>query len=169
MMKLDDLNNAGAADFVALLDGTYEHSPWIAERAAASRPFKSLAALKVALARVVREASVDEQLGLIRAHPELAGKAAIAKQLTAESLGEQASAGLDQLTPDEYARFQTLNSDYGAKFGFPFIICARLNDKTSILAAMQRRLAHDRDAEIAEAIAQIGLISRLRLEDAVAG
>ena len=83
MMTLDDLNHASAADFVKGLDGTYEHSPWIAERAAAARPFATLAALKAALARVVREASLDEQLGLIRAHPELAGKAAVAGELTA--------------------------------------------------------------------------------------
>jgi 2-oxo-4-hydroxy-4-carboxy-5-ureidoimidazoline decarboxylase len=108
-----------------------------------------------------------DRLALIRAHPELAGKAAIAKTLTAESLSEQASAGLDRLTPDEFARFHALNAAYGDKFGFPFIICVRLNDKASILSAMARRLVHNRACEIGEAIAQIGLISRLRLFDTV--
>lgn len=119
------------------------------------------------MCQVVREAGVEAQLGLIRAHPELAGKAAIAKQLTAESTSEQASAGLDKLTPEEFARFHELNAAYGQRFGFPFIIAVRLNDKASILAAMQARLAHDEAAEIAEAIKQIGLISKLRLLDAV--
>ena len=114
MMTLADLNNASTADFVRMLDGTYEHSPWIAERAAASRPFKSLAALKVALARVVREAGQTDQVWLIRAHPELAGKAAVAGTLTAESTNEQQKAGLTACTPEEFARLQQLNADYNA-------------------------------------------------------
>jgi 2-oxo-4-hydroxy-4-carboxy-5-ureidoimidazoline decarboxylase len=117
---------------------------------------------------VLEAATEDERLALIRAHPELAGKAAIAGDLTAASLSEQASAGLDRLTADEFARFHALNGAYGARFGFPFIICVRLNDKTSILAAMERRLANDEAAEVAEAIHQIGLIAGLRLESAVA-
>ena len=108
-----------------------------------------------------------DALALIRAHPELAGKAAIAGTLTSESLSEQAGAGLDRLTAEDYARFQTLNAAYGARFGFPFIICVRLNDKTSILAAMALRLANAPATEVAEAVRQIGLISRLRLFDAV--
>jgi 2-oxo-4-hydroxy-4-carboxy-5-ureidoimidazoline decarboxylase len=115
----------------------------------------------------VTAAAPAEQLALIRAHPELAGKAAIAKSLTAASQGEQASAGLDQLTEAEYQRFHALNDAYRARFGFPFIICVRLHDKTSILAAMHRRLAAEPADEVAEALAQIGLISRLRLDDAV--
>jgi 2-oxo-4-hydroxy-4-carboxy-5-ureidoimidazoline decarboxylase len=110
-----------------------------------------------------------ERLALIRAHPELAGKAAIAKTLTAESNAEQASAGLDKLTPEEFERFHALNAAYRERFGFPFIIAVRLNDKTSILAAMQARLDNDKAAEVAEAIQQIGLISKLRLQDAVTG
>ncbi|MDI1363791.1 MAG: 2-oxo-4-hydroxy-4-carboxy-5-ureidoimidazoline decarboxylase, partial [bacterium] len=99
-------------------------------------------------------ASRADKLALIRAHPELAGKAAIAKTLTAESAAEQAGAGLDTLTPAEFERFHALNAAYAARFGFPFIIAVRRNDKTAILAAMQARLAHDEAQEIAEAIAQ---------------
>ena len=170
MMKLDDLNNAGTADFVALLDGTYEHSPWIAKRAAASRPFKSLAALKVALARVVREASVDEQLGLIRAHPELAGKAAVAGELTAESTNEQQKAGLTACTPQEFAKLQQLNGDYNARFGFPFILAVRGPRGTGftraeIIATFERRLRAHPDVERAECLRQIHRIAEIRLND----
>jgi 2-oxo-4-hydroxy-4-carboxy-5-ureidoimidazoline decarboxylase len=102
---------------------------------------------------------------LIRAHPELAGKAAIDRTLTAESAAEQASAGLDRLTPQEYDRFHALNKAYGTRFGFPFILCVRLTDKAGILAAMEERLDNDRETEIATAIAEIGQIVRLRLKD----
>ena len=114
---------------------------------------------------VVREASDEERLALIRAHPELAGKAAIDRTLTEASAAEQASAGLDRLTSEEYERFHKLNAAYRERFDFPFIICVRLTDKAGILAAMERRLGNDRDAEIATAIGQIGEIVRLRLED----
>ncbi|HEV6966723.1 2-oxo-4-hydroxy-4-carboxy-5-ureidoimidazoline decarboxylase, partial [Roseateles sp.] len=142
---LTRLNAASPAEFVALLDGTYEHSPWIAERAAAARPFASPAALKAALARVVREAAVDEQLGLIRAHPELAGKAAVAGELTAESTNEQHKAGLTACTPEEFARLQQLNADYNARFGWPFILAVRGPRGTGltraeIIATFERRL-----------------------------
>ncbi|HEY1131841.1 MAG TPA: 2-oxo-4-hydroxy-4-carboxy-5-ureidoimidazoline decarboxylase [Roseateles sp.] len=170
MMTLDQLNAASAASFVALLDGTYEHSPWIAERAAASRPFKTLAALKVALARVVREASVDEQLGLIRAHPELAGKAAVAGELTAESTNEQQKAGLTACTPEEFAKLQQLNADYNARFGFPFILAVRGPRGTGftrqeIIATFERRLRAHPDLERAECLRQIHRIAEIRLND----
>jgi beta-ureidopropionase / N-carbamoyl-L-amino-acid hydrolase len=170
MMTLDQLNQASAADFVALLDGTYEHSPWIAERAAAARPFKSLAALKVALARVVREAPVDEQLGLIRAHPELAGKAAVAGELTAESTNEQRKAGLTACTPEEFARLQQLNADYNARFGWPFILAVRGPRGTGftrqeIIATFERRLRAHPDVERAECLRQIHRIAEIRLND----
>lgn len=169
-MTLDDLNTASATDFVALLDGTYEHSPWIAERAAASRPFKTVAALKVALARVVREASVDEQLGLIRAHPELAGKAAVAGELTAESTNEQQKAGLTACTPQEFAKLQQLNADYNARFGFPFILAVRGPRGTGftraeIIATFERRLRAHPDVERAECLRQIHRIAEIRLND----
>jgi 2-oxo-4-hydroxy-4-carboxy-5-ureidoimidazoline decarboxylase len=153
--------------FTTALGFAFELSPWVVERAWSERPFASVEAMHRAMMDVLQAATTADKLALIRAHPELAGKAAIAKQLTAESTSEQASAGLDTLTPEEFARFHDLNAAYGQRFGFPFIIAVRLNDKASILAAMQARLAHDEAEEIAEAIAQIGLISKLRLLDAV--
>lgn len=140
----------------------FEHSPWVEERADA-RP--SSGDRHADLMAVVDAATPDERLALIRAHPELAGKAAIDRTLTQASADEQASAGLDRLTPGEYERFHALNAAYRDRFGFPFIICVRLTDKAGILAAMQTRLAHDRETEIATAIEQIGEIVRLRLED----
>ena len=140
----------------------FEHSPWVEQRADA-RP--SSGDRHADLMAVVREATPDEQLALIRAHPELAGKAAVDGSLTEASAAEQASAGLDRLTQDEFDRFHALNADYRKKFGFPFIICVRLTDKAGILAAMERRLANDRATEIATAIDQIGEIVRLRLKD----
>ena len=124
-LTLDQLNAATPADVAQLLDGTYEHSPWIAERACAQRPFRSLAHLKHAMVQVLDEAGVDAQLALIRAHPELAGKAMVSQTLTAESTNEQGKAGLTDCTPDEFARLQQLNADYNARFGFPFILAVR--------------------------------------------
>lgn len=140
----------------------FEHSPWVEARADA-RPASG--DRHADLMAVVHAATPDEQLALIRAHPELAGKAAIDKTLTDASAAEQASAGLDRLTPPEYDRFHALNTAYRARFDFPFIICVRLTDKAGILAAMEQRLGHDRDEEIATALAQIGEIVRLRLGD----
>jgi N-carbamoyl-L-amino-acid hydrolase len=167
---LDQLNQATPADFVALLDGVYEHSPWIAERAAALRPFKTPAALKVALARVVREAALDERLGLIRAHPELAGKAAVAGALTAESTNEQQKAGLTACTPGEFARLQQLNADYNARFGWPFILAVRGPRGTGltraeIIATFERRLRAHPAVERAECLRQIHRIAEIRLND----
>jgi 2-oxo-4-hydroxy-4-carboxy-5-ureidoimidazoline decarboxylase len=140
----------------------FEHSPWVEARADA-RPGSG--DRHSDLMAVVREATPEEQLALIRAHPELAGKAAVDGRLTEASAAEQASAGLDRLTQAEYDRFHALNAAYRDKFGFPFIICVRLTDKAGILTAMERRLAHDRATEIAAALDQIGEIVRLRLED----
>lgn len=139
----------------------FEHSPWVEERADA-RP--SSGDRHADLMAVVYDASTEEQLALIRAHPELAGKAAVDGALTVASAAEQASAGLDRLTQEEFDRFHALNAAYRDKFGFPFIICVRLTDKAGILAAMERRLANDRDTEIATALNEIGKIVRLRLE-----
>jgi len=166
-LTVADVNAMTEAGFTQALGFVFELSPWVVTRAHAAGPFSSREALHAAMMAVLEAAPEAERLALIRAHPELAGKAAIAKTLTADSESEQASAGLDRLTPEEFARFHALNAAYGAKFGFPFIICVRLNDKASILSAMTRRLTHDRISEIDEAIAQIGLISRLRLFDAV--
>jgi len=154
------------AAFIARYGALFEHSPWVVERAAARRPFADLHA---GFMQVVADASDAERLALIRAHPELAGKAAIDRTLTAESSAEQASAGLDRLTEAEFARFHELNAAYRTRFDFPFIICVRLTDKAGILAAMERRLDNDRETELAAAMAQIGEIVRLRLADLEAG
>jgi 2-oxo-4-hydroxy-4-carboxy-5-ureidoimidazoline decarboxylase len=138
----------------------FEHSPWVEERADARQ---SSGDRHADLMAVLHEAAPEEQLALIRAHPELAGKAAVDGSLTKASAAEQASAGLDRLTQAEFDRFHALNAAYAKKFGFPFIICVRLTDKAGILAAMERRLANDRDTEIAAALEQIGEIVRLRL------
>ncbi len=147
---------------MAASNALFEHSPWVEARADAQ---PSTGDRHADLMAVVHAASAEEQLALIRAHPELAGKAAIDKTLTEASASEQASAGLDRMTPAEYEQFHSFNAAYRARFGFPFIICVRLTDKAGILAAMQARLAHDRETEVATAIAQIGEIVRLRLED----
>jgi 2-oxo-4-hydroxy-4-carboxy-5-ureidoimidazoline decarboxylase len=143
------------------LSALFEHSPWVEARADA-RP--SSGSRHADLMAVVHSATPDEQLALIRAHPELAGKAAIDRTLTDASAAEQASAGLDRLTPDEYDRFHRLNAAYRDRFGFPFIICVRLTDKAGILAAMEQRLANGRETEVATALAEIGKIVHLRLE-----
>lgn len=153
-------------EFIGRYGFLFEHSPWVVERAATRRPFADLHA---GLMQVVHDATQDERLALVRAHPELAGKAAIDRTLTAESTAEQASAGLDRLTEAEFARFHELNAAYGARFGFPFVVCVRLTDKAGILAAMERRLDNDRDTELTTAIAEVGKIVGLRLADLDAG
>jgi N-carbamoyl-L-amino-acid hydrolase len=167
-ITLDFLNTCNAALFTQTLHGVYEHSPWIPERTAAQRPFSSLTALKLALQATVRNATRKEQLGLIRAHPELAGKAAIAGELTAESIGEQAKAGLHLCSQGELARLQKLNADYHAKFGFPFILAVNGPDgkgltRHAIIDAFSRRLRNLPDDEVAENLRQIGRIAELRL------
>ncbi len=170
VLTLEQINAATAREFVALLDGTYEHSPWIAERAVAQRPFASLVQLKLALAQIVRESGREAQLALIRAHPELAGKAMVSKTLTAESTNEQGKAGLTDCTPAEFARIQQLNADYNAKFGFPFILAVRGPrglglDKAEIIATFERRLDNHPDFELAECLRNIHRIAEIRLDD----
>jgi 2-oxo-4-hydroxy-4-carboxy-5-ureidoimidazoline decarboxylase len=143
----------------------FEHSPWVAEETWPRRPFASIEALHAALCATMRAAPRDRQLALIRAHPDLAGRLARQKKLTAESSREQASAGLDQLTDAELAEFTRNNDAYKARFGFPFIICARLNAKAAILGAMQARVHHAPDAEFATALGEIEKIAWLRLQD----
>jgi len=169
-LTLEQVNAATIDECVALLDGTYEHSPWIVQRAAQRRPFASLVHLKLALASVVRESDRDTQVALIRAHPELAGKAMVSKTLTAESTNEQGKAGLTDCTPAEFVRIQQLNAEYNTKFGFPFILAVRgprgtgLN-KAEIIATFARRLDHHPDFEIAECLRNIHRIAELRLDD----
>ncbi|MEJ8812695.1 2-oxo-4-hydroxy-4-carboxy-5-ureidoimidazoline decarboxylase [Variovorax ureilyticus] len=169
-LTIDQLNAASGAEFIAFLDGVYEHSPWIAERAAKARPFRSLAHLKHALVQAVAGASRDEQLGLIRAHPELAGKAMVAKSLTAESTNEQNKAGLTQCTPEEFAKIQQLNAGYNAKFGFPFILAVRGPrgtglSKQEIIETFERRVHNHPDFELGEALRNIHRIAEIRLDD----
>jgi len=158
------LNAMPADDFVAALGGVFEHSPWIAEGAAAGRPFSSIGVLHDAMCAVVRQAGPERQLQLIRAHPDLAGKAARAGALTDASSGEQRGAGLDRLTDAEYRRFEQLNTAYKARFGFPFVIAVKGLDKHDILAAFEQRLQHDREQERATALDQIARIARFRLD-----
>ena len=143
------------------MSALFEHSLWVESRAD-ERP--SSGDRHADLMAVVHDATAEEQLALIRAHPELAGKAAVDGTLTEASAAEQASAGLDRLSQAEFDRFNALNAAYHDKFGFPFIICVRLTNKLGILAAMERRLGNDRETEIVEALHQIGEIVRLRLE-----
>lgn len=163
-MTLDELNALDRAGFVAALGPVFEHAPWVAETAWTKRPFADADALHAAMLAEVSNADEDRQLTFIRGHPDLANRLQMAEGLTRESQAEQASAGLDQLTPDEYARFNALNSDYTTRFAFPFIIAVRDNTRASILAAFEQRLANDADAERAEALRQIARITRLRLD-----
>jgi allantoate deiminase/N-carbamoyl-L-amino-acid hydrolase len=154
--------------FVAALGGIFEHSPWVAERAAAARPFGSRLQLLDAMRAIVAAASSDEQLALIRAHPELAGRAAIRNELTPESGREQQGAGLHACTPEEYSHLQALNAAYNKKFGFPFILAVRGHNPQSILRQFEKRLQHDIASEHAVALDQIGRIAGFRLSDLVA-
>ena len=169
-LTLDQLNTAPAAQAAQWLDGLYEHSPWIAEAALSQRPFKSLAHLKHAMAVVLTAADRDAQLALIRAHPELAGKAMVSKTLTAESTNEQSKAGLTDCTPAEFDQILRLNADYNAKFGFPFILAVRGPrgtglTKAEIIASFERRLANPPAFELEEALRNIHRIVEIRLAD----
>ena len=166
-LTLADLNAREAAGFVDALSGLFEHSPWIPERVAAQRPFGSLTALHAAMTEAVAEAGEDAQLALLRNHPDLAGRAAVAGELTEASSGEQASAGLDSLSDAEMARFQALNSRYWERFGFPFIKAVRGADKARILAAFEGRVDNPWHAELATALNEVGKIAWLRLLAAV--
>ena len=154
--------------FVERFGGVFEHSPWIADRAWALElgpAHDTAVGVHSALARVFRSATEAERLGVLTAHPDLAGKLAQAKRLTEASSAEQAAAGLNALTDAERAAFTRLNADYVARFGFPFIIAVRDNTKATILAAFQRRITNERSVEFAEACAQVERIAELRLKD----
>ena len=169
-LTLAELNAAAPAQALHMLDGLYEHSPWIAETALAQRPFLSLTHLKSAMAQVVAHGGRDAQLALLRAHPELAGKAMVSKSLTAESTNEQNKAGLTQCTPAEFEKIQQLNRDYNARFGFPFILAVRgprgvgLN-KAEIMATFERRLHGHPDFELQECLRNVHRIAEIRLND----
>ncbi len=163
-MTLAELNARDHRAFVLALGGVFEHSPWVAEAAWARQPFATLDALYRAMVDVVRGASEDAQLALIRAHPELAGKAAVGGTLTADSKAEQSGAGLGQCSPQEFARLQELNRAYNAKFGFPFIIAVKGLDRAAIIARFAKRLERDRATEFEEALQQIARIAWVRLQ-----
>ncbi len=165
---LDRLNGAPASEFVAVLGEVFEHAPWVAEAAAAGRPYPTVAALHEAMAAAVRQAPADVQLAFIRAHPELGSKVRRA-DITADSQSEQGGLGLDRLSEEEFVRFSRLNAAYREKFGFPFIVCVRRHTRDSILRQFERRLANDIESERAAALHEIGLITRLRLVAKVDG
>jgi 2-oxo-4-hydroxy-4-carboxy-5-ureidoimidazoline decarboxylase len=168
-LGLPALNGLDRRAFTQVLGAVFERSPWVAERAWERRPFSTLADLHTAMMAVVGAASAQEQLDLLRAHPDLAGRAARAGAMSTDSVAEQTSVGLDRLSDDEYARFHRLNAAYRERFGFPFIIAARRHDKAAILAAFERRLGQAREQETETALAQVAEIARLRLERLVIG
>lgn len=165
---LTEINRLPLADFVRVIGPVFEHSPWIAAATWAQKPFANIELLHTALCATVKNSATEKQLALIQAHPDLVGKLALAGALTKESTGEQASAGLDQLSPDEVALFQKNNAAYRKKFGFPFVICARLNKKAAILAGFQLRLQNSHAEEIQTALGEIFKIAHLRLGDLIA-
>jgi 2-oxo-4-hydroxy-4-carboxy-5-ureidoimidazoline decarboxylase len=153
--------------FAQLFGGVFEHAPWVAEQAFAAGPFHSLEALHEAMVDVMRQAPRRRQLALIRAHPDLAGRAAVRGELTAASSAEQASAGLDRCTKAEFERFQELNRRYKKKFHFPFILAVKSKSRAQILEAFERRLNNTAEAEREEALHQIARIARLRLAELI--
>jgi OHCU decarboxylase len=164
-LTLAEINRLERAGFVTLLGTVFEHSPWVAERAWPERPFRSLDELHEAMARAVSRASRVEQLALVRAHPELAGREAGEGSLTAASSGEQGRLGFTRLSKAELARMSSLNRAYRDKFGFPCIVALRLHaERASVMAEMERRLGNDGETELGNALEQIGHITRGRLE-----
>jgi 2-oxo-4-hydroxy-4-carboxy-5-ureidoimidazoline decarboxylase len=164
---LDSVNALDQSSFLEAFGGIYEHSPWVAERAFAARPFASVTALAAAMSASVAKASEAEQLALLRAHPDLAGRAALDGTLTAASSSEQSRAGLDRLTQFELDRFTKSNAAYGERFGFPFIIAVKHWGKSHVLAAFDHRLTNTRDQELRTALGEVDKIAFLRLLDQV--
>jgi len=162
---ISQLNSLSLEPFIQLVGPVFEQSPWIAQAAWPKRPFASAAALHGALCEIVRESDDERKLALIRAHPDLVGRVV----LTSESANEQASAGLDRLDAGEIELFRRSNAAYRGKFGFPFVICARLNRKQAILESFERRLKNSREEEINAALAEIFKIAELRLHDLTHG
>jgi OHCU decarboxylase len=161
------MNELLKKDFVQIIGPVFEHSKWIAEETWAKRPFADLNHLQRALCETVKNAGEEKQLALICAHPDLAGRVALAGALTRESANEQASAGLDKLSPEELDLFQKQNAAYKKKFGFPFVTCARLNRKQAIMDGFRARLPNSREQEIQTALQEIFKIAELRLNDLI--
>lgn len=162
-LQLDEINCQSEEEFTSVFGSIFENSAWVAEKAWQRRPFASRSELLATMVSIVRQSSQEEQIELIQAHPDLAGRLAKQGLLTEASSHEQASVGLDQLSAAETKLFETYNEKYKKEFGFPFVICARLNDKRSILNAFERRLQLPRDAEIETALDEIEKIAALRL------
>jgi OHCU decarboxylase len=166
-LGIDDAVTLDRDAFVACFGGVFEASPWIAGAAWDCGPYRDVAALRDAMVAAMWAAPPSARLALIRAHPDLAGKAAVAGTLTPESTREQVAAGLDRLTPEQHERVLALTAAYRARFGFPFIVCAREHTADTIIAAARERLAHDPDDEERTALAEIAKIAALRLADLV--
>jgi 2-oxo-4-hydroxy-4-carboxy-5-ureidoimidazoline decarboxylase len=163
------INSLSREDFVCVIGPVFEDSPWIAEATWPKRPFNSLDLLHNALCKTVQTSTEAKQIDLIRAHPDLAGRAAQTGNLSVASTSEQASAGLNKLSDEEIARFEKANQSYRDKFDFPFVVCARLNKKEAILKGLEVRLKHSRKEEIKTALAEIEKIAYLRLQDMIEG
>lgn len=160
-MTLAEVNGLDREGFVAAFGGIFEHSPWVAEQAWPLRPFATVAGLHEIMVRAVERASAEDQLTLIRAHPDLGARV----KMSAASAGEQAGAGLDRLTAEEFERLQALNSAYREKFGFPFIYAVKGSTKYDVLRALEQRLQASMELERSTALAQIGRIAQFRLAD----
>jgi 2-oxo-4-hydroxy-4-carboxy-5-ureidoimidazoline decarboxylase len=165
--NLSELNACSKDDFVAALANIFEYSPWIAEQAAAARPFAGVKALLSAMKNAVDLAPAEQQMALIKAHPDLANKTQRAAGLTAESTAEQNSLGLDRLSDAEYEAFERVNNAYRAKFGFPYIVCVRRHTRDSVLRDFERRLPNDVATETQTSIREICRIAALRLDQLV--
>jgi 2-oxo-4-hydroxy-4-carboxy-5-ureidoimidazoline decarboxylase len=166
-LTLDQLNKADAQEFVATLGEIFEHSPWVAERVAAKRPFTSVRALLDAMTGAVKSAAKEEQAALLRAHPDLAGKAARAGKLTKDSTAEQTSAGLDRLSDHEFESFQDFNTSYQKKHGIPYIVCVRRHTKDSILKQFAKRIDNSGAQEFETALSEVFRIAALRLDQKI--
>lgn len=162
-ISLGELNTASKETFVSILGGIFEHSPWVAEQAFAHRPYASVTNLHRMMVDIVQESSIEARKKLICSHPELAGKEASEGTLTSDSKSEQASAGLDQCTPEEYAQLNRLNGEYREKFHFPFIIAVRGRNRQEILADIESRLANTQQVEFDRCIEEVEKIAQLRL------
>jgi 2-oxo-4-hydroxy-4-carboxy-5-ureidoimidazoline decarboxylase len=167
-LTLDQLNASDVDAFTEALSGIFEHSAWIPRTAAPGRPYRTIADLHAAMCDIVRQADREHQLTLINAHPELAGKAAVRGELTDESTREQRGAGLDQCSPEELLRLQSLNAAYRTKFGFPFIVAVRGYGREAIIALLEQRLTSSFETELQQNLKQIFAIASLRMNDLIA-
>lgn len=167
LMELSSLNNQDQTSFTTALADIFEHSPWIPERTWSARPFKTLEELHSKLCQTLDTSDTEHKLDLIRAHPDLAGKLAVAGELTDFSTAEQASAQLDQLTTEQFEHMSNLNQQYKDKFGFPFIICVKEHNQTSIFQHFEERVNHDAETELDAALYQIKRIAWHRLNDLI--